>query len=174
MDQQWQPSRDAIEVLVRQAGINLQFVEDAVPEFVLYWQERGEKSRTWNSKFIQHTRRQWLRYTSALEHDTDPKRIPDDWRPNHDVMDVLAMANIDRDFALNLLPEFVLYWKDSNQLHASWNTKFLQHVKYHWAKRHAYPNAEGQHHEGLQTITQPTRTRDRSITQDLNDRSWAT
>ena len=169
----WRPSRDAVDVLVRQAGINAQFVEDAIPEFVLYWAERGESSRTWNSKFIQHTRRQWIRYSSALEHDTEPRRISSDWQPGQDVLDILEMANIDIEFARQLLPEFVLYWRDTNQLHASWNTKFLQHVKYHWAKRHAYQSPTELKHEGLPTAARPGRTRDRSLAEDLTDRSWA-
>jgi len=169
----WRPSQDAVDVLVRQAGINARFVEDAIPEFVLYWSERGEKSRTWNSKFIQHTRRQWIRYTSALEHDTEPHRIPPDWQPGQDVLDVLAMANIDIEFARQLVPEFVIFWRDTNQLHNSWNTKFLQHAKHHWAKRHAYQLPQGQNNEGHQAIAQPGRTRDRTLAEDLNDRSWA-
>src|SRR5690606_33142380 len=54
MHTSWRPSRDALEVLVKHANISLAFVEDAIPEFVLYWQERGDVGRTWNSKFIQH------------------------------------------------------------------------------------------------------------------------
>lgn len=173
MTNQWRPSQDAIEVLTRHAGINPQFIEDAIPEFALYWGERGQKSRTWNSKFIQHVRRQWSRYNSALEHDTEPRRIDENWQPGQDVLDVIQMANIDTAFALQLVAEFVLYWRDSNQLHNSWNTKFLQHVKYHWAKRHAFNTSEGQNHEGQQSYSQSSRTRDRSLTEDLSDRSWA-
>jgi hypothetical protein len=48
---------------------------------------------------------------------------------------VLGMANIDADFAEAQLKEFVLYWRDRNEIHRSWNTKFLQHVKYKWAQQ---------------------------------------
>lgn len=180
MHNQWRPSGDALDVLCRHAGINAQFVEDAIPEFVLYWTERGERSRTWNSKFIQHVRRQWARYTAALEHDSEPRRIPDNWQPGDDVYDILRMANIDLKFARQLLPEFVIFWRDSNQVYASWNTKFLQHVKYHWAKRHALTpvgTTQGKGNEGQQpaaaTGHSTGRTRDRSLAEDLNDRSWA-
>lgn len=174
MTRDWRPSADAMDVLTRHAEIHPQFIEDAIPEFVLYWAERGERSRTWNTKFIQHIRRQWAKFTSALEHDTEPRRIPDNWQPGNDVFDILRMANIDVAFAQQLLPEFVIFWRDSNQVYASWNTKFLQHVKHHWAKRHALSQApQGRHHEGQQTATHPSRTRDRSLAEDLNDRSWA-
>lgn len=174
MTRDWRPSPDAMDVLTRHAEIHPQFIEDAIPEFILYWAERGERSRTWNTKFIQHIRRQWAKFTSALEHDTEPRRIADNWQPGSDVFDVLRLANIDVAFAQQLVPEFVIFWRDSNQVYASWNTKFLQHVKHHWAKRHALNSApQGRNHEGQQTATQSSRTRDRSLAEDLNDRSWA-
>lgn len=175
MHMNWRPSKDALEVLVKHAGISYAFVEDAIPEFVLYWQERGEVGRTWNSKFIQHVKRQWVRYSSALEHDTEPKRIPENWQPGNEVFDVLRLAEISMDFAKQQVAEFVLYWRESNQLYASWNTKFLQHVKYHWAKQHALmpTTQQGNHHAGQQTSNLSTRTRDRGLTEQINDRSWA-
>lgn len=172
----WRPSRDALEVLVKHANISLAFVEDAIPEFVVYWHERGDVGRTWNSKFIQHVKRQWVRYNSALEHDTEPSRIPDNWQPSPEVFDVLRLANIDLTFAKHQVAEFLLFWRDSNQVYSSWNTKFLQHVKYHWAKQHALATVNSQQvnsHAGQQQ-PHPTRsTRDRSLVEDLTDRSWA-
>lgn len=173
MHMSWRPSNDALEVLVKHANISYAFVEDAIPEFVLYWQERGEVGRTWNSKFIQHVKRQWVRYSSALENDTEPKRIPENWQPSNEVFDVLRLAEIKMDFAKQQVTEFVLYWRESNQLYASWNTKFLQHVKYHWAKQHALTTQQGNSHAGQQTHHSASSTRDRSLVQDLTDRSWA-
>lgn len=176
MHSSWRPSRDALEVLVKHANISLAFVEDAIPEFVLYWQERGDVGRTWNSKFIQHVKRQWLRYNSALEHDTEPRRIPDNWQPSAEVYDVLRLANISLDFAKRQVVEFLLFWRDSNQVYSSWNTKFLQHVKYHWARQHALTTVNSQQVDqdaGLQSTHPASRTRDRSLIQDLTDRSWA-
>ena len=186
---EWRPSPDALEILTRQAAVNAQFVHDAIPEFVLYWQERGEVSRAWNSKFIQHVRNQWARYSSALEHDTQPRRIPENWQPSEDVNDVLRLANIDLDYAQQLLPEFNLFWRDSNRVYASWNTKFLQHIKYHWARRHSVDpsnadqislthgsnthTAQAAQDAGQQNAHRPSRTRDRSLVEDLTDRSWA-
>jgi len=175
MHMNWRPSKDALEVLVKHANISYAFVEDAIPEFVLYWQERGEVGRTWNSKFIQHVKRQWVRYSSALEHDSEPKRIPENWQPSSEVFDVLRLAEIKMEFAQKQVAEFVLFWRESNQLYASWNTKFLQHVKYHWAKQHALApiTQQGNHHAGQQAPNISTRTRDRGLTEQLNDRSWA-
>lgn len=169
----WRPSQDAIDVLVRHAGINPCFVEDAIAEFVLYWRERGESSRTWNSKFIQHVRRQWARYTATLQHDTEPRPLPENWQPSEDVYEVLALANIDLRFAREQLCEFCIYWRDTGKLQGSWNTKFLQHVKYQWAKK---LNGSAQQQVQLnakQTPTANARTRDRSVSEQLADRSWA-
>ncbi|MDJ0878766.1 MAG: DnaT-like ssDNA-binding domain-containing protein [Halieaceae bacterium] len=163
----WYPSEDALEILER-TGVTRAFIDDAVPEFVLYWRERNPQEKALNSKFIQHIRRQWARYTSALTHDTEPTRIPEDWRPTEDVYDILRMSHIDPGFAEGLLPEFIIYWRDSNKLYKSWNTKFLQHVKYHWARRNELAT-HGQQQDPYRT----GRTRDRSLAEDLNDRSWA-
>ena len=163
----WYPSEDALEILER-TGITRAFIDDAVPEFILYWREQNPREKALNSKFIQHIRRQWARYTSSLSHDTEPCRIPGNWRPSEDVFDILQMSHIDADFAESLLPEFVMYWRDSNKLYKSWNTKFLQHVKYHWARRNELTT-----HGGQQASNPTGRTRDRSLEDDLTDRSWA-
>lgn len=171
ISQAWRPSEDALEILLRNA-VNRQFIDDAVPEFILYWRERGENTSTWNSKFIAHIRRQWARFTSSLEHDTEPHRIADSWHPTEDVYDILHLANIDAKFAQGLVSEFVLFWKDSNQAHSSWNTKYLQHVKYHWAKRHQLVDQNGKPNAGQQRHRTGS-TRARSLAEDLTDRSWA-
>ncbi len=155
IEKQWQPSLDAIEILVRM-GINKNFIDDAVAEFILYWQERKEAQTTWNSKFVNHVKRQWARFTHTLKHDTEPVAISDNWIPDHEVFDVLTIANIDAQFARDLIGEFVLYWRDNNQLHHSWNTKFLQHVKYRWARRN----------------TNDSQSRGDAF-ERLTDRSWA-
>ncbi|WP_075188291.1 DnaT-like ssDNA-binding domain-containing protein [Teredinibacter haidensis] len=165
MQANWWPSEDAMDVLTVHAGIRREFVEDAIPEFILYWKERGDSLKTWNSKFIQHVRIQWKKFNTALEHSTDPKPISTNWQPSEDVYDVLRLANIDVNFATGLIPEFILYWRDSNQIHTSWNTRFLQHAKREWAKRHAITSPQA----GNETRS----TRDITLEEELADRSWA-
>ena len=125
----WQPSTDAVEILAR-GGIDKAFIEAAVPEFILYWRERGDSLKTWNSKFVAHVRRQWNR----LQHNTEAQLITSDWQPRSDAYDVLAMAHIPEDFAVQQIPDFVLFWLENNRLYNSWSTRFVQHVKYQWAK----------------------------------------
>lgn len=158
----WRPSEDAMEVLSLHAAIPRAFIEDAVPEFVLYWREQNSTCDNWNRRFRDHVNRQWARFSSTLQHDTTPKRIADGWQPSRDVYDVLRLANIDLQFAQNIIPEFVIYWRDSNQTHTSWNTRFLQYVKRCWAQRSA--NSQN---------TQQSSTRDLSLEALVTDRSWA-
>ncbi len=171
LDNSWGPSEDAMEIMAR-GEIDRDFIEQAIPEFILYWRERGTNPKELNSKFIQHIRIQWAKYSSSLENSTEPKRINEQWQPAGDVFDILHLSHIDEDFARALLPEFIVYWKDSNQAHTSWNSKFIQHVKYHWAKRHQMEQA-GSSHAGQQGTHTTGRTRDRSLEQDLTDTSWA-
>ena len=168
----WSPSPDALEILYR-AGVNRTFIEDAIPEFVLYWRERGEVSSTWNSKFIAHIRRQWAKFNATLENDYEPRPIASNWQPNEDVYDILRLANIDLDFARQQVAEFVLFWRDTKQVHRSWNTKFLQHVKYKWSQQNnMLPNPESPH-ERPSSDHQPGQARDGSLIKRLSDRSWA-
>jgi hypothetical protein len=171
LDNSWRPSLDALEIMERNE-IDRDFIDQAIPEFILYWRERGAKPRELNSKFITHIRIQWAKYTSAMSHSTEPKRITEQWYPPEDVMDILKMSHIDTDFARSLVPEFIIYWRDSNQAHTSWNTKFIQHVKYNWAKQHQLDQI-GQDNGGQQGSNPTGRTRDQSLEQDLTDTSWA-
>lgn len=171
MQQQWTPNPDALEILQRN-GISISFIEDTIPEFVLYWRERGDATNMWNSKFVQHVKNQWARYTNTLKYNTEPRRIQDNWEPDDDVYEMLNLSNIDLAFAKSLLPEFILYWRDTNQLHTSWNTKFLQHVKYHWAKRHHLIQSEA-NHAGQQGHHQSANATANSFVAKHTDRSWA-
>ena len=172
MTSDWRPSQDALSILTGQGGINQNFIEDAIPEFILYWRSTGNVSSTWDSKFIQHIRRQWLFYTGMMEQDTMPRAITAQWQPKESVYDILQLANIERQFAEQLIAEFVLYWQENGAVQCSWSTKFLQYVKRQWA-RHTQPQVADKN-DGKQQGSNPTsRIRDRSIIDALSDRSWA-
>lgn len=162
----WRPSIDAMQVLVEQATVSREFIEDAIPEFILYWQERGDKLSTWNSKFIQHVKLQWHKYQNSLESSTQPLPIAPNWQPSEEVFDVLRLANIDVQFAKSLIAEFQMYWRESGQIHTSWNTRFLQYVKKQWAQRHAFVSNTARD----STVRS---TREITLEEELGDRSWA-
>lgn len=170
MTNDWRPSADAVEILVR-SGVEPEFIDDAVAEFVLYWRERGEVTSTWNSRFIAHIRRQWARYTASLSHESEPQVIPPDWQPCEDVFDILAMANIDADFARALLPEFILYWREAGQAHTAWNSRFLRHVKQQWSHRLSGETMAG--NERRSPYQSPAGPDRRGFVEKHTDNSWA-
>ncbi len=131
IDKNWVPDMDAKEILIN-SGINEDFIDNEVAEFVLYWTERKEESDIWNSKFIAHIRRQWGRLKDIKENDNSPSVMTSDWNPNSDFFDILEMTDIPKEFAENAKLEFIMYWKESGQSLNSWNSKFLQHVKFQW------------------------------------------
>ena len=165
MDQSWQPEDATLEIL-QKAGVDATFIQDCISEFVLFWMEKGDANNTWNTKFVAWVRRQWARFSSSLAHPTDPTAITEGWQPSTDVYDILHMANIDSAFAQGLVQEFVLYWRDSKQLHTSWNSKFLQHAKHHWSKRLNGQNAS-------KATSQRDHAANTSLKERLSDTSWA-
>ncbi|MEX2333742.1 MAG: DnaT-like ssDNA-binding domain-containing protein, partial [Pseudohongiella sp.] len=172
MSAQWQPSQDAVEILCN-AGINEAFIEDAVPEFVLYWRERGAQNGTWNTRFIEHIRRQWARYKVSVVNDGVPRPISENWQPSAEVFDVLRLAEIDEDFARSKVPEFVLYWRDTGQPQASWNTRFLQFIKYSWARRLDAGAATGLTHARDKQSAESGGKGLEATFRRFTDRSWA-
>ena len=167
IDGNWKPSLDALEILQRD-HVSEYFIEDAIPEFILYWRERGTPDSNWNSRFIQHIRLQWARYTNTVSNENEIAPIKSNWQPNDAVFDILHMARIDAEFARAQIAEFILFWQDSGTAHRSWNTKFLQHVKYRWAHSHqlGQSNARQQQATGA---NQPAT----GFIEKHTDRSWA-
>ena len=52
------------------------------------------------------------------------------WEPDPSCYDVLKMTKINKKFAKQQLAEFRIFWIDSYEIMTSWNSKFIQHVKY--------------------------------------------
>ena len=167
IDGNWKPSIDALEILERD-HVSRHFIEDAIPEFILYWRERGTPDNNWNSRFIQHIRLQWARYTNTVSNENEIAPIKSDWQPNDAVFDIFHMARIDPEFARAQVPEFILFWQDSGTAHRSWNTKFLQHVKYRWAHSHQLGQSNARQQQATGTSQAAT-----GFIEKHTDRSWA-
>lgn len=171
MGWEWQPSEVALNILVRD-GVNRNFVEDAVPEFVLYWMEKGVAQDAWNSKFIAHVQRQWQRFQTAGLYGREPSPIGEDWLPDAACLEILELAQIDEEWAVGQLPEFILYWRETGEARESWNTIFLQRMKQLWGqrlKRQAVEEVDA----GDQVPAGAIRAEDRAWFQRITDRSWA-
>ncbi len=172
MSGSWRPSQDAIEIL-ENSGVSGSFLEDAIPEFVLYWRERGLVHGAWNTKFIEHIRRQWAKYSASFGHDSMPRIIPDDWQPSADCFEILALAEIDENYARDKVAEFVLYWKDSQQVKSSWNTVFLQYIKHDWARRLKSNHLTDENYGEDQSFIGSSQQRIKDKFEQIKDRSWA-
>ncbi|MDX1505739.1 MAG: DnaT-like ssDNA-binding domain-containing protein [Spongiibacter sp.] len=167
IDGGWRPSQDALDILLRD-GVSMHFIEDAIPEFILYWRERGTVDSNWNSRFLQHIRLQWARYTNTVSHEQAFVPITNNWQPSPEVFEILRMARIDTKFAREQIPEFILFWRDSGQAQRSWNTKFLQHVKYRWAHSHQLDK-----YDARQQRPSGAKQTGSGFIEKHTDRSWA-
>jgi hypothetical protein len=167
MESGWSPSEDALDIMINKGGINQNFVQDAIPEFILYWKERGTRSSTWDSKFIFNVRRQWQILQGMAENDAMPRLMTEQWKPNEIVYDVLNLANIDRSFAESTIPEFVLYWQENGVPQSSWGTIFLKFVKAQWAYKKTGGSRNGQ-----QQRYSTDSIRNQDFQQGLTDKSW--
>lgn len=172
MSAHWRPSQDAIGIL-EISGINSSFIEDAVPEFVLYWRERGMVNGAWNTKFIEHIRRQWAKFSASFGYDDTPKTIPSNWQPSADCFEILQLAEIDEQYARSKIPEFVMYWKDSQQVKSSWNTVFLQFIKQDWARQLKQTEGADLTYAENQSLVGSSQQRVKERFQRIADRSWA-
>ncbi len=172
MSATWRPSEDAIGIL-EISGVNGSFVEDAIPEFVLYWRERGIVNGAWNTKFIEHIRRQWAKFSASFGYDDTPKVVSASWQPSNDCFEILALAEIDEEYARGKISEFVMYWKDSQQVKSSWNTVFLKYIKQDWARKLKQIESADLGYAENQSLAGSSQQRIKERFQRIADRSWA-
>lgn len=71
--------------------------------------------------------------------------IPRDYQPNDEVLARLAQCGVDREFALSLVLEFVIYWQERGTSTHSWSSKFITHVMHEW-RRHEIMLAQERAH----------------------------
>ncbi|MEQ9071102.1 MAG: DnaT-like ssDNA-binding domain-containing protein, partial [Gimesia chilikensis] len=133
----------------------------------------GIINSTWNTKFIEHIRKQWAKYSASFGIDDTPRPISPDWSPSADCYEILQLAEIDEEYARSRVPEFVMYWKDSKQAKSSWNTVFLQYIKQDWAKRLKQQAGNDISHAENQTLIGSSQQRIEERFQRIADRSWA-
>ena len=151
IEKTWNPNVDALSIL-KSSGVSEEFINNSIPEFILYWREKNFKSDSWNSLFVSHVRKEWAKFTHKINDKNKPQLMTDDWKPDESCYDVLKLSRIKKKFAEQQLAEFRIFWIDSKEIMTSWNSKFIQHVKFKWYKKN--PNASG-------------------IISRLNDKEWA-
>ena len=131
MQNNWEPSDDVLEILIR-SGMEESFINNLIPEFVIYWSERPDVLISYNSKFIEHARLKWAQHNAEVETKRAPTTITSDWNPSDDCLDIVKMTGIDKAFVDQYLPEFILYWKEDGRAFTSWDIKFLDYIKKKW------------------------------------------
>jgi len=77
LQKHWQPSHDAMSIL-DDKGVDPTFIQSALPEFILYWNDRNPFAGHWHSKFVKHVLRAWARHVGddafdAPDHVDDPQ-----------------------------------------------------------------------------------------------------
>lgn len=172
MSRDWQPSEHTWEQL-RRLAINPAFAAELLPEFIYKWLERGGHSARWGELFIEYAREEWAYYCQGIEKNPVAKPITRNWQPGVDCLSHLVnQCEIDRDFALSLVPEFRIYWRDQGAARKSWDAVFVRHARHQWAERNklAIGHAYGKPQNTSDSTNQ--RTRDRSIGDILTDTSW--
>ena len=151
IEKTWLPNMDAVSIL-KSAEVSEEFISNSIPEFILFWREKGFKSDSWNTLFINHVRKEWAKFTNKINDKNKPKKMIASWEPDPSCYDVLKLAKISKKFAMEQLAEFRIFWIDSHEIMTSWNSKFIQHVKYKCYKKN---------------------TQASGIISRLNDKEWA-
>ena len=169
MQADWKPDQHTLDYLHVSYGIDSRFIQESIPEFIHKWIEKKAIYSEWGRIFAEHVIEQWRFVQAGINRNPERKPIHKQWRPSHDCLDILqTQSGINRDFIESQVAEFILYWTNRAEPMHSWDNIFLRHIKHQWAAAH-----KGKHHERQQTASGSTRTKDRSIAEQLSDTSWA-
>jgi hypothetical protein len=176
MTASWQPNQHTLDYLNISYGIDLGFIADSIPEFIHKWTEKKAIYSEWGKVFAEHVIEQWRFVQAGVNRNPISKPMNKGWIPSGDCLDILShQLEIDPNFIHSQIPEFILYWTNRAEARHSWDNIFLQHIKRQWAAIHAGDAAAttGKGNERQQNTSGSSRTKDRSIAQQLNDTSWA-
>ena len=73
----WFPDEQAIEGL-KVLGIPEQFSLATIPEFIVYWRQRGQVADNWDARFMANVRRAWTRQQTAEQRYEKRQRYTDE------------------------------------------------------------------------------------------------
>jgi hypothetical protein len=165
----WQPDQHTLDYLSVSYGIDKQFIQESIPEFTHKWIEKKAIYSEWGRIFAEHVIEQWRFVQAGVNRNPERKPISKQWRPSADCLEILqTQSGIQKDFIDAQISEFILYWTNRAEPMHSWDNIFLRHIKHQWAAAH-----QGTQHERQQTASGSTRTKDRTIAEQLSDTSWA-
>jgi hypothetical protein len=113
--------------MLEQRGLTTSFVEDAVPEFVLYWRERGASCDrgAWQQRFFKHAIRQWERYRAAVSNpNSTPRPLDPNFWPSDDTVHELRVAGMGDEQLSAAVASYRRYWIERRECRHAWNAKF--------------------------------------------------
>ena len=169
MYSEWQPDKHTSQYLQTSYGVDEQFIQESIPEFVHKWIEKKAIYAEWGKVFAEHVIEQWRFVQAGIQRNPQRQPIHKNWKPSADCIEILIQQlSITQPFIEQTLPEFILYWQNRAEPMHSWDNIFLRYIKNEWAKQN-----QGEQNERQQRDSESTRTKDRSIQQQLSDTSWA-
>lgn len=130
----WQPSHDVMQLL-SQHGINAEFAQQQLPEFVNYWRESGESQRSWGSKFVQQVRKQWAFHQQQQARQQRSSQLDSHWQPSPQICEQLSRDGIPSSFINQCLARFIQYHQGAGTQHHAWDSLFYRWVGEDWDKR---------------------------------------
>ena len=68
---------------------------------------------------------------------TKRSNMASDWHPSDEVLEILVRSGMEEVFIRDLVPEFVIYWKERPDVLISYNSKFIEHARLKWAQHNA-------------------------------------
>ncbi|EAQ63802.1 hypothetical protein MED121_05428 [Marinomonas sp. MED121] len=98
-------------------------------------------------------------------------RQPDQWQPEESTIEQISQAGIQRQFAAQLLPEFLLRIKEQRKNVRTWNSEFFKYVKRQWQ----YKQSDRSSYEGTQGSSYNTRTSKEQVSDaltNIHDTDW--
>lgn len=109
-----------------QLSIPLEFAEEKAKRLQDIWSEEAFLAKvTW------HWRREGsnFRPRQSGAGKAQGTLIPENWKPDDSALKVLEDAKVLSAFAMFCLPDFIQYWRERGESCATWNNRFIQHVK---------------------------------------------
>lgn len=98
-------------------------------------------------------------------------RQPDQWQPEESTLEQITQAGINRQFSLQLLPEFLLRIKEQRKNVRTWNSEFFKYVKRQWQ----YKQSDRSSNEGTQSSSYTNRTSKEQVSDaltNIHDTDW--
>ena len=154
----FEPEQHVLERLRMFHGVPIEFTQQQLVEFTTYYQDTGDKRRSWQNSFLKWVVRAWEQTAC------NPKSfISPSFYPSNEACEILLQEKIPCDFYTKQIRSFVLHWRERGEKHNTWDSKFINFVKIAW-----------QTEKTAGTSIEKKQRRHQTMYERLTDDSWAT